>query len=134
MDDNNFNSNSSTSYLGFSPNNFYYVNAESRGTQYSPDSSCNDVFNNVGVFNNLNCEHSKFQDNSFNCLKKEMCINKKLAQSLTLEYSNRGSDIDYLDNKTSYNIYLIKITNIIIGISAILYFMYKNKSKNLILK
>jgi hypothetical protein len=132
MSVNNSNSNLSTTYLGFSPNNFYYINAGR--TQYSPDSSCNDVFNNIGVFNNLDCEHSKFQDNSFNCLKKVMCINENLAQSLKIEYSNRGSDVDYLDNTKSYNIYLIKITNIIIGISAILYFMYKNKNKNLILK
>jgi hypothetical protein len=128
-------SDSATTYLGFSSNNFYYVNAKSKGSEYAPDSSCNDVFNNHGVFNNIKCDHSlnsngtiNFQDNSFNCLKKVMCENKKLAESLSIEHNNRGSDVKYLDNKTSYNIYLIKTANLLLGISAILYFMYNSKS------
>jgi len=124
----------SKSYLGFSQNNFYYINAQDRGSQYAPDLSCSDVFNNTGVFHDLSCNHNKFQDNSFNCLKKAMCENKKLAESLNIQYNNRGSDIKYSDNKTSYDIYLIKIANLLIGISAILYFMYTdNNSKSKII-
>jgi hypothetical protein len=128
-------SNSGTTYLGFSSNNFYYVDAESRGSEYGPDLSCNDVFDSIGVFNDIKCDHNpnpnkdgntNFQDNSFNCLKKVMCENKKLAETLSIEHNNRGSDVKYLDNKTSYNVYLIKIANVVVGISAILYFMYNN--------
>jgi hypothetical protein len=128
MSENNYNINNSTSYLGFSPNNFYYVDADARGSQYAPDNSCNDVFNSIGIFNGLNCDHDSFKDNSFNCLKKVMCNNKKLAETLHEEYSKTGSNVRYSDNKTSYNIYLIKITNLVIGISALFYFMYKNKN------
>lgn len=121
---------SNTTYLGFSPHNFYYVDATSRNAQYAPnDSSCNEVYDNSGAFNNLICDKDTFPDNSFNCLKKEMCNNKKLANSLKLEFNNTGSDIRYLDNQKSYNIYLIKIVNLIVGISTILYFMYKNNPK-----
>lgn len=124
------NNSTSKSYLGFSQNNFYYINAQDRGIQYAPDVSCSEVFNNTGVFNDLKCNHSTFKDNSFNCLKKVMCENKKLAESLTIQYNNRGSDVKYSDNKTSYNIYLIKIANLLIGISAILYFIYKDNNSN----
>jgi len=122
-------SETNNTYLGFSPNNFYYVDAESRGSQYAPtDMSCSDVFSNSRAFHDLKCDHESFFDNSFNCLKKSMCYNKSLAQTLHKEYSKIKNSVNYTDNITSYNIYLIKITNLVIGISLIFYFMY-NKNK-----
>jgi len=120
-------SETNNTYLGFSPNNFYYVDAESRGSLYAPDDNCNNISGN------LNCEHVSFSENGNICLKQSMCNNKSLAQTLRNEYSKIGNSINYTDNITSYNIYLIKITNLVIGISLIFYFMYnKNKSNSTI--
>ena len=60
-------SNGSEIYIGFSPNNFYYVDATNRGADFAPD---NAVCGNL-ISSNISCKHGAggFDDNSFNCIQ-----------------------------------------------------------------
>ena len=127
-------SNGSEIYIGFSPNNFYYVDAMNRGADFAPDDA---VCGNL-ISSNIACQHHKssdpstvlsFNDNSFNCIQQEMCINKKLADSLTSQYNNDGGDVKYMDFQKSYYTYLIKSVNLGIGIIVLLYLMTRTTEK-----
>ena len=125
---------SDKTYIGYSPVNFYYVDALYRGASYAPnDAACTHwLEGNV----DLSCSFTEpnpdtnniwFVDNSFNCIQKELCINKELAQSLALENSNNGGQERYFDNNHAYYNYVLKIANLGVGICVILYLMLFRK-------
>jgi len=114
----------SRSYIGFSPNNFFYADAMQVNAPFSPtDQNCNKLRGNTFL-----CDHNNFKDTSFNCLGQVMCKNKELVNSIeSLQHS--GLEVvgeQYLDDNTSYNNYLLKSINLGIGIAAIIYLSYKN--------
>jgi hypothetical protein len=117
-------------YIGYSPTNFYYVDALTRGADYAPnDAACSYwLEGNVDLScsfteRNPNTNNIWFADNSFNCIQKELCINKELAQSLVLENSNDGGKERYFDNNHTYYNYILKTVNLGMGICIILYLM-----------
>lgn len=131
-------SNSSTTYIGYSPYDFFYVDALTRGADYAPnDASCNYWLDENTELNcsfddshkNPKTGHVWFADTSFNCIQKQLCINKELAQSLVLETNNDGGSEKNSDNNYAYNNYLFKAVNLGIGICVILYLISKNNRK-----
>jgi hypothetical protein len=120
--------NTSNIYIGFSPNNFYYVDATNRGAEYAPDDS---VCGNL-ISQTLACGHNSFKDTSFNCLQQEMCKNKELAQSLVAEYDNNGGNVKFLDFQNAYYGYLIKSVNLGVGIAILMYIiLWKRNTQSL---
>lgn len=115
--------NTSNIYIGFSPNNFYYVDATNRGAEYAPnDSICGNL-----ISENIECDHQHFADTSFNCLQQEMCKNQELAQSLATEYNNNGGDVKFVDFQNAYYSYLVKSVNLGIGICILLYIILRKR-------
>ena len=123
-------------YIGYSPANFYYVDALVSNADYRPNPASCTKWLDEGV--DISCSFTEknkatnntwFADNSFNCIQKELCINQQVAQSLVLQNSNDGGIEKYFNNKQSYYNYALKTANLGIGICAILYLMlFRNKT------
>ena len=113
-----------TNYIAFSPNNFFYADAIQVNAPFSPtDENCTKLDSKVFL-----CDHNNFKDTSFNCLGQQMCKNKELVQSIELKQQSGDIYVDKersSDDNTSYDNSLLKTINLGIGITAILYLMYK---------
>lgn len=125
-------SSSSVTYIGYSPNNFYYVDALKRGASYAPtdNEECERLIND----NTISCPSGdvsvdikvdKLDKGLNDCIKKQLCINKELAQTLELENSNNGGDKKIMDFQYSYDDYLYKTVNLGIGVCLVFYLMYR---------
>lgn len=126
----------STTYIGYSPNNFYYVDALNRGADYAPnDTSCNYLVGNTYII----CDNNVFANAKSSlttnsgtldlgvkhCIQQQLCINKELAQSLELENSNNGGDHKIMNFRDSYNDNLLKSANLGIAICVLLYLLFR---------
>jgi len=111
-------------YIGFSPNNFFYVDALNDNAEFAPSKvKCDGIADQT-----INCDHSHFVDNSFNCLLQEMCKNEKFANSIKNTNHNEyeGEQEKYADDTHSYQNYFLKTVNLGIGIGALIYLMSRN--------
>jgi len=117
-------SNTSNIYLGFSPGNFYYVNAASNGAEFAPD----DDVCKTRINEDIKCDHANFKDNRDNCLQQEMCKNKDLALALNAEFNNNGGNIKLEDFQHSYDSYFLRVANLGIGILAMIYVMMSKRN------
>jgi len=125
----------STITLGYSPNDFFYVDAESSGIR--PTQEWCDSNNPTNITWDVKCsaainpatQNTYFMDNSFNCIQKELCINMDNATKL-IDYENRheGSDRKYVDAKTNHDIVLLDVINLGIGIIFAIAVIYRNRN------
>ena len=116
---------SDTVFIEYSPTEFYYYDLMSNGAPFYPNKEeCNNLSNE-----NISCDKETFKDNSFNCLKQEICKNETLAKSLNLENVNVEEVQKYTDFKYSYNNYLLKSINLTIGIVGITILIFNEKYK-----
>jgi hypothetical protein len=128
-------SDTSTTYIAYSPYDFYYVDALNRGADYAPnDTACDNLVGNTSI----NCDNAVFGgakaniqlgDNLDlgvkNCIQKQLCINKELAQDLVLENTNNGGDQKILNFRDTYHDYLLKSANLGIGLCVVLYLLFR---------
>ena len=128
-------SGTSTTYIGYSPYDFYYVDALNRGADYAPnDASCNELIGNTSI----TCGDAAFLNAKANiqlgdnldlgvknCIQQQLCINKELAQDLELENSNNGGDQKILNFQDSYHNHLLKSANLGIGLCVIVYLLFR---------
>jgi hypothetical protein len=107
--------------IGFSPNNFFYVDAKNDNAPYAPSSERCDGISEMEI----NCDHDHFMDTSFNCIMKEMCKNEKIATSIENINNNLHYEEDekYIDDAHIYQNYFLKAVNLGIGIIALIYIM-----------
>lgn len=107
--------------IGFSPNNFFYVDAKNDDAPYAPSKERCDVISKKQI----NCDHGHFIDTSFNCIMQEMCKNEKLATSIeNINYDiHNGKREKYKDDTHTYQNYFLKTVNLGIGIGALIYIM-----------
>jgi hypothetical protein len=108
---------------GYSHNDFFYVNVQN----VLPDASCAKLLANNDW--NLKCNNQSFQDNSTNCVNYALCNNKSLAKTLqSNQGTSNGASEKYLDSTFLFNSTILNTVNLSIGIVALIYLIYKNRS------
>jgi hypothetical protein len=132
----------STNYLiGYSPNDFFYSLADPtiqptlEQCTNPDDSTYLDPYNSfwdVSCSNtmvNLDTNNFYFMDFSMNCVKKELCKNlDKVTILNTNENKHDSSEKQYLDVKMNYDIALLDIINLGIGILFALVIIFRNRN------
>jgi hypothetical protein len=113
--------------VGYSPNDFFYMDAINQGVMPSGD-DCK-TLKPYDQSWDLSCG-TWFSDNSGNCIKKELCINKDKAEYLsTVENTHSSSGEKYMNEKMSYDNVLLNTINLGIGVVFLLVIIYKNINK-----
>lgn len=111
--------------VGYSPNDFFYADAISQGVMPT-DAECQKISPYDHSWD-LSCG-SWFSDNSGNCIKKELCINKDKASYLTdIEKKHSSANEKFMNEKMSYDNVLLNTINLGIGIVFLLIIIYKNR-------
>ena len=109
--------------VGYNPKDFFYVNATKAGDMPT-ETECRDILNKP--YNKSDCMEEKFNDNRQACLDRELCKNKKLADTiLDIQQTHSGSDGKYDDSQSSFNRELFKTANLSIGIVGLLVLIYR---------
>jgi hypothetical protein len=115
---------SSDTIVGYNKNDFFYVNAENAGISLTPE-ICSLLNVNSPTWD-ISCNDAFFFDNSANCMKKELCINKEQAAKLkSLQQNHSGADEKYDNSKQVYDQTFAHTINLGGGILALLLIMYK---------
>ena len=110
--------------VGYSPNDFFYADAIGQGVMPS-DEECKklDPYSHTW---DISC-NAWFRDNSGNCIKRELCVNKDKADHLTSIENNHSTSVEKLMNeKMSYDNVLLNTINLGIGVIFLLVVIYKN--------
>jgi len=110
--------------IGYNKNDFFYVNATNKGEM--PDSkTCANL--NVNDYNwDIKCNNVNFLDNSANCLKKELCINKEYSGTIKeLQQVNSGSNEKYDNVTEEFDQTFLQTLNLGSGIIVLLILLYK---------
>jgi len=120
--------------VGFSKNDFYYLTAGygplGSSTWKPDDNNCN-----VPAITNLTDDSCKenavgsFLDNSLNCMRQQICENKKKSDSIeSIIYSHLGSEENYNDSQKIYKEQYKKIINNGLSIIFVIFLIfYSNK-------
>jgi len=74
--------------LSYNPNDFFYVGALNRNEMPSAI-DCSNLDPYAQSWDNT-CSDSMFSDNSYNCIKRELCINRDKGEKL-LSLSNNSN-------------------------------------------
>jgi hypothetical protein len=131
--------------VGYSPNNFYYVQAEENNV-INPSSDCDKltVNGNITLSNGTTITNGSslpltnpawdticnnyFSENQENCVKRELCNNKNNATQLgDLQNSKSGAMEKYMNEKMNYDSILMNTINLGIGIVFLIVVIYKNQ-------
>jgi hypothetical protein len=107
--------------VGYSPKDFFYTNAIKAGDM---PTNCDQILN--GPYNKDNCIGEKFNDNQKECLDRELCRNKQLADSiLDIQQTHSGSVGKFNDTVSIFNRELFKTANLSIGIMGLMILIYR---------
>jgi hypothetical protein len=117
----------------YSPNDLYYMNMtklfENTGT-YNPIvdyTTCDKVDIDVNACNTT----SYFNNNTQNCVKKQLCINKEYAEKIKdLQTKHNGADEKFEDINSVYGLSVINIFNLGIGIVFLIFLINKYSKIN----
>jgi hypothetical protein len=124
--------------IGYTPNDFFYSTA---GDMPKED-ECKNVYGDTGSALNGKknadgtqsgwddvCNDERFMDNSGNCIKRQLCINKQNVDFLVekenshLDAEKRNNDINVVYDRT-----IMDSVNLGIGILFILFLIYRNRN------
>lgn len=109
--------------LSYNKNDFYYNTGE------TPTQDNCVKLNPYDKIWKTNCDTQHFTDNSFNCLAKELCINRDLYNEINNSQNKlNGSNENYENVKEQYNRELINKYNLgfgIIGLFGFIFFTYR---------
>lgn len=115
---------SSDIILAYNKNDFFYVNAENNGEMPSKK-----VCNDLDITNtkwDISCNPTYFDDNSGNCLKRALCVNKDLAGTLNeMQRQHSGSGERYENALDIYDETFAHTLNLGAGIVLLSVLMYK---------
>jgi len=133
--------------IGYSANDFFYSTAgdmpkddvclssygvDMDGNENTNGSALADMKDAAGnLFTSWDdpCNDQNFMDNSGNCIKRQLCINKQNVDYLTeqenthLDAEKRNNDINVIYDRT-----IMDSVNLGIGILFILFFIYRNRN------
>lgn len=116
--------------IGYNPDDFFYTLV---GSNMPSDLSCNDpttgylnIPNDKCLFiNPIDINSELWRDNSFNCYKKELCINKEISSKINdVENKHLGSQQNFMNSKKMYDNELLKTFNVSFGILIIITTIY----------
>lgn len=112
--------------IPYSPNDFFYVNAQKSNTMPS-NSDCTDLNINNPDWT-AKCNGDNFKDNVDDCIKQALCQNKASAIALgTSQNINNGADGKYLDSNSMFGKTILNTFNLTAGIIVLVYLIYKNR-------
>ena len=116
----------STINIGYSPNDFFWINAKDQ--KYMPaDTECDRLMSLTDW--ETKCDAHNFESNSDDCINKELCNNKDYATKIVNnENKNNGTDKKYTDSKQRYDVALMDMINLGIGICFTVYIIYRNRN------
>lgn len=120
---------SSTVTLGYSPNDFFYVDATNQGIM--PDKEKCEALKPYDITWDVSCSPAPhmFDDASFNCVQKELCINyDKASKIMEKENTHGGANKQYADVNLKYDIAFMDVINLGIGILFAIIIIYKNRN------
>ena len=103
-----------TILVGYSPNDFFYADADSQGIMPSQTkcSSLKPYSNNWDT----SCNAVNFPDASGNCIDKELCKNRDYVTTLfDIEQKHSGSNEKYFNVKDQYDGVFMNTINLGIG-------------------
>jgi hypothetical protein len=131
--------------VGYSPNDFYYVQAE-QSNIINPNTDCNNLKikgnimlpngNTIASGSSLPLNNptwdticnNYFSQNQENCLKRELCQNKnKVTELGDLQNTKSGAMEKYMNEKMNYDSILMNTINLGIGIVFLIVVIYKNQ-------
>jgi hypothetical protein len=112
--------------IPYSPNDFFYVNAQKNNTMPS-DSDCADLNINDPAWTSK-CNGDNFKDNNKDCINQALCQNKASATLLsTSQNINNGADGKFLDSNSMFGKTILNTFNLSAGIIVLIYLIYKNR-------
>lgn len=115
---------SSDILVGYSKNDFFYVNAENNETM--PTAEMCTGLKTHDISWDISCNTANFIDSSANCLKKELCINKDYSNKIkSMQQTNSGSGEKYDNAKDVYDQTFAHTINLGTGIIILMIAMYK---------
>jgi hypothetical protein len=107
--------------VGYNPKDFFYMNAIKTGDM---PNSCEEILNRP--YEKSKCVGEKFNDNQKECLDRELCKNKQLADTiLDIQQTHSGSVGKFNDTVSVFNRELFKTANLSIGIMGLLVLIYR---------
>ncbi len=108
--------------VGYSKNDFFYVDAS-----FTDFNKCTTSVLNYN--DKVNCTDSTFSSNNQSCMDKQLCLNKKYADEIeSIVYSHLGSGENYQDVNKLYQEQYKKLVNNSISIAFVIFMIfYTNK-------
>ena len=108
---------------GYDMKDFFYMNAIKSNDM--PDKTrCEDILNRA--YQPTDCQGEEFNNNRKDCLDRQLCQNKKLADTiLDIQQIHSGSEGKYKDSQSIFNRELFKTANLTIGIVGLMILMYR---------
>lgn len=111
--------------VGYSPTDFFYVDAMHRGEMPTPE-QCT-AMKPYDPYWDLSCNADHITDNSGVCLQKELCKNRDSAEWLVKSQNvYAGTDAKYSDTLSQYNQEWMFTINLGIGLLFVSGLIYKN--------
>ena len=114
--------------VGFSPNDFFYSQAQHENIMPKDPNFCPSIKMYDSSWD-ISCNSINMVDNSHNCIAKELCRNLDKAQKISqnqTQHSEAGGK--YLDTSALYNLSFMNIINISIGILGLFIFNLRNRN------
>ena len=109
--------------IGYDMKDFFYMNAI-KSNDMPKDAKCEDILNTA--YEPTDCQGEKFNNNRQACLDRQVCKNKKLADTiLDMQQIHSGSEGKYADSQSIFNRELFKTANLTIGIVGLMVLMYR---------
>lgn len=119
--------------IGYTPNDFFYIDATTNGWS-TDDAVCGNLKISGNTYSYTNpiwidtCQND-FPDNSFNCTTQQLCLNKmNQAKIRAINSTHNGADKNYVDSKLKYEMTIMDIINLGIGIVFTIIIIYKNRN------
>lgn len=107
--------------VGYNPKDFFYINAVKAGDM---PSNCDEILNRPYI--KEKCIGETFNDNETDCLDRELCENKHLAETIIdIQQTHSGSVGKFNDTTTLFNRELFKTANLSIGIIGLMVLIYR---------
>jgi hypothetical protein len=105
---------SNTILVGYSPNDFFYADADSQGIM--PNETECAAMKPYSLTWDTSCNSIYFPDMSGNCIDKELCKNKDYVTKLyNIEHLHSGSNEKFFNVKDEYETLFMNTVNLGIG-------------------
>lgn len=102
---------------------FFYINAI-KSKDMPTKERCKEILNST--YNTSDCEGENFGNNREDCLSRQLCKNKELADTIIdIQQRHSGSEGKYKDSQSIFDRELFKTANLTIGIIGLMILTYR---------